>query len=300
MFPQLRHLILLVTLIACSSTQAANILFLSPHTSYSHSHLFHYTTKALASRGHTVTHWNGLAAREPVANLTYLTSRRLHKFNQMHNIGFGTNNNIFSLIMSLPDRTADICSMSYSDPAFHLLLNTHEKFDFIVIEAFMNECMLPFVDHFKVPFAYLSPVPPLPWMLDATCTPMSSHQLPVICSEFTDDMNMFQRAANALMALFMIYYRRLFILPRVDAIAVEAFSSPNITAPSRLVKDIEKEVALFISNTQPTINYHFPTSSAVIHIGGLHIASAPSNPLPDVSARFAYSLSIALTGHCLF
>lgn len=201
----------------------------------------------------------------------------------MHDIGFGSNNNIFSLIVSLPSRMASVCGVSYNDPAFQHLISTHEKFDFIVLEAFMNECLLPFIDHFKVPFAYLSPVPPLPWMLDATCSPMSAHQLPVICSEFTDEMNVFQRAANALMGLLMIQYRRLFILPKVDELAAKAWSNSNLTEPLRSVQEIEKEVTLFISNTQPTISYQFPTSSAIIHIGGLHIANAPSKPLPDVS-----------------
>lgn len=35
--------------------ESANILFLSPITSYSHTHFFFYTIKALAGRGHTVT-----------------------------------------------------------------------------------------------------------------------------------------------------------------------------------------------------------------------------------------------------
>ena len=45
-------------LIALDIVDGANILFLSPHTSHSHTHFFFYINKELANRGHTITHWN--------------------------------------------------------------------------------------------------------------------------------------------------------------------------------------------------------------------------------------------------
>jgi len=119
----------------------ANILFLSPHTSHSHTHFFFYIIKELAARGHTITHWNGLPPREEMINVTQLHSPELQHFNSHHPIGFAANKRA-ELLLRMPEQMVDVCNACYRDAVFHRLLNTKEHFDLIVIESFMNECML--------------------------------------------------------------------------------------------------------------------------------------------------------------
>ena len=137
----------------------ANILFLSPHTSHSHTHFFFYIIKELAARGHTITHWNGLRPREQMVNVTQLFSPELDHFNTHHPIGFSTNNRAL-LVLSLPFYTETVCNACYTDPVFQRLLKSNERFDLVVIESFLNECMLPFTTHFKAPYIYISGLPP--------------------------------------------------------------------------------------------------------------------------------------------
>lgn len=261
---------------------SANILFLSPITSYSHTHFFFYPIKALASRGHTITHWNGLKPREDIVNVTHLHSAALQKFNSRHDIGFNSNNPL-KLWLAHPDRMTKTCKMVYRDPVFHQLMSSRQHFDLIVIEVFMNECMLPMVTHFKAPFIYLSPLPPVPWMFDSTCSPTSVHEFPFLGTDFTNEMNMLQRSANLVSNAFMIYFRNWFILPRVDALAREAWNA-SVALPS--VREIENTLSLLITNTQPTISYQYFRSSTIVEAGGLHLR--PAEPLPKV--LFAPSL----------
>ena len=270
-------LLLLVAGWPLEPVSCGNILFLSPITSYSHTHFFFYTIKALASRGHTITHWNGLKPREDIGNVTHLHSAALQKLNSRHEIGFDTNNPV-RLWLQHPERMATTCKSCYRDQVFYQLMTSREHFDLIVIEAFMNECMLPLVAHFNAPFIYMSGLPPLPWILESTCSPMSTQEFPNLATDFTSEMNFLQRTLNIVISTTMVYFRNWFILPRVDAVAKEAWI--NSTVPLPLVKDIENRLSLFITNSQPTINYQYFKSSTIVEAGGLHLR--PAKPLPKV------------------
>uniref|UniRef100_A0A0P6HAK6 Glucosyl/glucuronosyl transferases n=2 Tax=Daphnia magna TaxID=35525 RepID=A0A0P6HAK6_9CRUS len=271
----------LIAGLAIEVASAANILFLSPFTSYSHTHVFFYSIKALASRGHTITHWNGLLPREDLANVTHLHSASLHKMNSRHEIGFNSNNPI-ALMLTLPDRLSTICKAVYREPVFHQLIASQEHFDLIVIETFMNDCMLPLVQHFHAPFIYLSALPPLPWMLDYTCSPLSFQQFPALCTTFTEEMNFPQRVVNVFLNLMVIYYRDWFILPRVDQIAAEAWI--NSTVALSPVKEIERNMSFLITNSHPVINYQYFKSGLIVEVGGLHLV--PPKELPQEVENF--------------
>lgn len=270
-------LLLLLSGWTLEPASSANILFLSPITSYSHTHFFFYTIKALASRGHHITHWNGLKPREDMANVTHLHSAALQQLNSRHDIGFDTNNPA-KLLLAHPDRMTSTCKACYRDPIFQKLMASREHFDLIVIEAFMNECMLPMVTHFRAPFIYMSGLPPIPWMFDAACSSMSINEYPALMTDFTNEMTLFQRTTNLLASAFMVHFRNWFILPRVDAAARDAWVNASTPLPS--VREIENRLSLFITNTQASINYQYFKASTIVEAGGLHLR--PAQPLPKV------------------
>lgn len=263
------------------SVYPSNILVLTPITSYSHSHFFFYTVKALASRGHTVTYWNGLKPREEIVNVTQLHSESLEKHNSKHEIGFASNNPV-RLVMAQPNRMEKACKTCYSDPVFHKLLNNKEKFDLIIIEAFMNECMLPFVIQFDAPLIYMSPLPPLPCMLEATCSPMSVQEYPFLGLDYTNEMNVFQRTISIAHSMLLIYFRKWFTLPRVDTLARKHWN--DTLGPLPAIKEIENRyLSLYITNSNSIINYHYFKSPVIVEAGGLHLQSP--KPLPKVISK---------------
>lgn len=275
--PSALSFVWLIASMAIESVSTANILFLSPFTSYSHTHFFFYTIKALAARGHSITHWNGLKPREDITNVTHLHSATLQKLNSRHDIGFESNHPI-QLMLTLPDRLSAVCKACYKEPVFHQLMNSREHFDLIVIEAFMNDCMLPLVAHFQAPFIYMSGLPPLPWILDSTCSPMSFQQFPALATDFTEEMSLHQRIVNVFLNVLVIYYRNWFVLPRVDSAAAQVWT--NLTVPLPKVKEIENNLSLFITNSHPAINYQYFKSALIVEAGGLHLV--PPKPLSQV------------------
>ncbi len=168
--------------------------------------------------------------------------------------------------------------MSYGDPVFRQLLamkNT-TKFDLIIIEGFMNECMLPLVAYFDAPFIYMTPIFRLPWLVAATGTPMSFDHFPVVGTAFTDEMSLAERFVNIFFGLAAIYYRQWFVMPTVDERARLMWTDYSMPP----ISQIENNLSLWITNSDLSINYQFPKTAVVVEAGGLHLT--PSQPLPLV------------------
>ncbi|KZS10048.1 putative UDP-glucuronosyltransferase 2B20 [Daphnia magna] len=253
---------------------AANILFLSPFTSYSHTHVFFYSIKALASRGHTITHWNGLLPREDLANVTHLHSALLHKMNSHHEIGFNSNNPI-ALMLTLPDRLSTICKAVYREPVFHQRIASQEHFDLIVID-FHERLHVAVGSTFSCAFHLPERPPSATLDVGLHLFALSFQQFPALCMTFTQEMNFPQRVVNVFLNLMVIYYRNWSILPRVDQIAAEAWIYSTVALSP--VKEIERNMSIFITNSHPVINYQYFKSGLIVEVGGLHLV--PPKELP--------------------
>ncbi len=266
-------------LAAAGWTSGANVLFLSPHTSYSHANFLIPAIKALAGRGHFVTFWNGLRPQEEIENVTQIYSEKLHHYNTNHNIGF-EDNRLITLTLTLIERLAQVCNMVYTDPNFDRVLQMRNttKFDLIVIEGFMNECMLPMVPYFEAPFIYMTGILNLPWLVSLTDSPPSFDHFPVVGSYFSDEMNVLERLGNTALGLIGFIQREYFLLPMVDRMAAQAFP-PSVALPR--LRDVEANISMFVMNSHFSMNYQFPKSASIVEAGGLHFAE--SRPLPQVA-----------------
>ena len=254
--------------------ESARILFLTPYSAPSHSSFFKPVVAELARRGHAITYWNGLESKVQVENVTHLYSERLRPLNSNYPVTFGDSSSL-SLMLMLPSKQVEICQLVYTDPILKRLMG--EKFDLVVLEAFLNECMLPVAQYFKVPFIYMNAVFPLPWLLDAIGSPMALDQVPLLTTTFTHNMNLFERVHNTIEAIIMVQFRDWFVLPKVDYMARQLLQ--QVDRPN--AKETEKNVSLIITNTHLSINYQLPKTAVLVEVGGLHCV--PSKALPQVN-----------------
>ena len=288
----------------CTSTKEtpkSNILILSPYTMPSHSNFIRPVVKELASRGHTVTFWNGLepAIKDPLlkSNLRQLYSPSLGELNSDQKVSFATRHQQFSLFFSMYERTVNVCKIIYEDHIFHQLMTTDEQFDLVIVEGFLNECVLPLVHKFEAPLIYLLGISPPPWILDAIGSPLATAYFPYPGFNFTDPTSFWQRTLNTLSGIVGIYFRNWLLMPTVDTLAARMLT--NTSLPS--ARTIEKEsLSIILTNTHFSINHHLPMTSNVIEVGGLHCI--PSKPLPKVLYTIAFeflsciNFSIEITG----
>ena len=262
-------------------THGSNILVLSPITAPSHSNFIRPIVKALARRGHTLTYWNGLKpdAAESSPNVRQLYSEEIGLINSDHNMGFDDRDRMFRLFVAFYDRMIKYCTAIYQDPIFYELMTTHERFDVVLIEGVLNECVLPLISVHKAPFIYLNSIAPMPWILDALGSPQAFDTFPNPAFSFTDEMSLPQRALNTASGLFLSTFRNWVLLPLVDRMALKMLmDGSNFTSVAKIE---ERYLSLVLTNTHFSMNYQLPKTSALVEVGGLHCL--PSKPLPKVN-----------------
>lgn len=294
-----RYLLVVVVIIWCFgwTVQADNILVLSPITTTSHSNIFRPLVEALARRGHSIVHWDGV--KSPLASdksllplplppqtLRLVYSPSLAEVNIDHGIRFDDRDSPFRLFFDMPAKTEMYCRTLYRDTIFNQLMNSSSaKFDLIIIDGVFNDCVLPLVDKFGAPLIYLNCFAPTPWQLDAIGSSMGFDHFPHPGSNYGDSMNVWQRMYNTLSGLLVVYFHRWFIMPVVDRIADQMLPPPSINHSIHQagwsIRQIENRyLTLLMTNTHFSINYQSPTSPAIIHVGGFHCL--PAQPLPQV------------------
>ncbi len=275
---------------AIGLSAAHNILVLTPITSPSHSNVFKPLVAELADRGHFVTYWNGLLQSDKSSsvmksnqtttnssNLRLLTSPNLVRLNSQHPVDFSDRDRPIRLLFRMPDTIEKYCRAIYEDPVFHRLMNSEERYDLIILDGFSNDCTLLLAEVFDVPFIYLNCFPPSPWLLYAIGSPLALDHFPNPAGT-RDRMDLWQRTFNVVTSVFAVYFHRWLVLPEIDRVASKVLGKHNLTP----VTEIENRyLSLILSNTHFSINFQFPTSPAVVEVGGLHLVEA-RNEIPRV------------------
>ena len=121
----------------------ANILILAPYSWPSHTNFVKPIVQELARRGHSITFWNGIRQKEQVlTNVTYLFSGEIRPYkNSIDHFAMSSRNPV-DLLLSFVDRYEKVCSEIYKNEIFHYLMKSDQLFDVVIVEAFVNECVL--------------------------------------------------------------------------------------------------------------------------------------------------------------
>ena len=175
------------------------------------------------------------------------------------------------------------CNTIYQDQIVLQLLSTEEKFDLIVVDGFLNECVLPIIGVQKVSFVYMLPNAPVPWILNAIDSPQAYDHYPFPGFIFTDEMNLFQRTINYFGILTTTIIRNGLIMAIVDRIYTERLGNV-IKNPNSVLRLEEEYLSLAIVKATHGVMHGLPKSASFIEAGGLHCH--PSEPLPDNLEKF--------------
>ena len=271
-----------------SISKAHNILVLSPVTSHSHTNFFRPVVRALAERGHCVTYWNGIPPDQSIftnktTNLRVLYSPSLARINNHQTtIAIKDHGSPFRLLLGIPNRMETYCTAVYKEAVFHQLMNSTERFDLIIIEGIFNECVLPVVRKFDVPFVYMLGQTPPPWMLDALGLSLAFDHLPnPTGAHHGDEMNLWQRTYNTLAGMTISYFHQWFVMPVVDRLATEMLKLDNQTS---VLETQSEYMSLVITNTHLSTHYKFPALPAIVEAGGLNCVKA--KPLTEELESF--------------
>ncbi|XP_062550536.1 UDP-glucosyltransferase 2-like [Armigeres subalbatus] len=275
---------IILLLVACSLTRAANILYIDGVASPSHFIWHKALIHALAAKGHNVTALSVDVEDKPVQNVTYIKLEGVYESLlseeegslEMDFFEIGDMNTL-SVLYMFNEYTVLGCKFTLNTKGLKQLLDYPRdfKFDLIISDYLNGPCVSSVAQHRfgRPPLIGATAFHGL-----TTTTPMTgaySYSASVPNHEFNHPqaMSYCKRFENFVYNHFEELSKVYYMLPQVDKIVRKEF--PDIP----YVGDLEKETRIVLLNSNPVIQYSEPTMPNVISVGGMQIVK--SKELPD-------------------
>ncbi|KAB7498172.1 hypothetical protein Anas_10756 [Armadillidium nasatum] len=225
--------------------------------------------EALASRGHQVTVVSGYAESTKKNNIRDVLIKDLDIDSIVSTSFESPGNAIKNLLLNSPQ----MCSDTLGQKDVQDLKK--EKFDIVMISVFFNYCYLSLVDHFNVPFVYLSSgglFSPFTDMANNVDFP-SVFSSKVLGASFP--LSFKERLLNTFYNGFFWGVFKFYLMPRTEKICKErGLCSENLS-----LFDLGNNSSLTIINSFKTLEVPpRPVIPNIIYAGGAHIKPAKGVP----------------------
>ncbi|CAG9767023.1 unnamed protein product [Ceutorhynchus assimilis] len=246
----------------------ANILVVSEIGSVSHTSMLKNIAKCLAEKGHNIDMVSQFPLEKPLErytdiNIANKSSLLTNKFTQNDVIALTTKTMMMSMVekVGLP-----ACKSAFENPKLQKLKKTKKKYDLLIAELCMSDCMLGWGWYFDVPTILISSSYPLPSRVDGFGLPESTTYIPTFFAQgFSTKMSIFDRFVNTweyIKAKYIINsYNQI-----IDEITRDFF---GLEMPSLI--DLAYNSSLLLLNTHFSIHFARPLVPNVIEVAGLHI-----------------------------
>ncbi|KAJ9601563.1 hypothetical protein L9F63_000306, partial [Diploptera punctata] len=263
----------------------ARILGLGPLPGTSHMIANTAVLKELAARGHDVTVITPFQPEKPIPNYRVIPLKKITFDDLMqldNNDGEEKSNmnpfemqdmSIFMIVFMLWGFGEAICDISLAEESVQKLINSNEKFDLIIMEAFYTNCFLGFAHKFNAPVVQFSAFGGTEEVGDLVGNPSPYSYVPDPLQELSDKMTFTERLRNTIGLLFQKLAKKYFDKGQ-DKIMRKHFNDPNM--PS--IEELEKRTALVLVNHHFSISYPRPMAPNFVQVGGLHVK--PPKKLP--------------------
>ena len=233
----------------------------------------------LANRGHQVTVVNPYKSQrvEPIKNYREVTgvefivegSNSIKFFELKINATVAPENPFLFLQPTIQAR----CPMFWELDEIQKLLK--QKFDLILMENFMNECIYGMIPHFNTTFIFVNTFPTPFWLTGAVGLPTFPSITPLPFLGYSENMSFSQRVWNffcQVASQLLIDYK---YKPNMEAI-YRKYVGENTPG----VDEISRNVSLILENSNPSMNAPRPTLPEIVEVGGMHCV--PAKPLRKV------------------
>jgi len=281
----MKLLILVCVLNYFLAVNAGNILAVFPAPSVSHQFVYRQLTLKLQERGHNLT----IVTPNPLSEQNIDRYREIdvsHVYDYWNqHFDFAADKNkllrwvpeLFMLVMV--GAINDVCNIYLSDPNVAALQN--EEFDMLLVEWGMAPCVYPM---------YLKTNKTMVGILSLTMGSQSHISIgstsnfayiPELFFPYSDHMTLPERLRNGIFHVLVYFYCKIVFWDQTN-VARKYFGED---IPSLF--DIERDVALVLTNTHESVFYPRPMAQNLIPIGGppFHLEGRSPKPLPKVTKR---------------
>ncbi|XP_011266198.2 UDP-glucuronosyltransferase 1-9 [Camponotus floridanus] len=234
--------------------------------------------KALAKRGHQVDVVTHFPLKKPILNYTSISLAG--SMPQVVNNLTATEVKSFSAT-SMTSLTymcgTQICQLMDHPKIQELIKNPPQDppYDLIIMELFVAPCYLAFGRHLNVPIVATVASVFHDWLSEVSGNPLNLAYIPGLFTTYTQRMNFTQRLTNVLLT----HYISEQIHSQTNSQLEFVKKHFGIDVPH--IKDLYRDVALYLVNTHHSLHGIRPMTTNVIEIGGLHINNDETLP-PEV------------------
>lgn len=277
----MKFLLAIFITIVCAMYDDANgarILMMTPHQAKSHYIVYEALLKRLAERGHQVVSFNHFPQKTVLPNFTDVDiSSSMPYVVGTRSIELAYKRTMWQKLKSISHLSLPTCESVLEHPELKKLLHSKEKFDMYIMEIFLSDCFIGIGHALKIPIVVgVSSTVSYPWTNDIFRNPDIPSYIPnSVLSNFSDEMNFFERATN-LMYLFIskLAYRYLADRPGYE-IAKKHFGDdlPDLDT-------LRSKMSLILTNGHRAVNTPRALAPEYKELGGMHIPASGPPPLP--------------------
>ncbi|XP_049943046.1 UDP-glycosyltransferase UGT5-like [Schistocerca serialis cubense] len=270
-------LLLAASLLALApGLQAAEVLGLFQSVGRSQWVLAETYLRALERRGHRVTAVTTFPSSQGGTAGNWTEILIPNPFETGEEIDFfemGTSNKFVEMIEATTYGQA-FCDLFLKDENVQRLYRSGKKFDVVVLEVVMSECLVGYAHMFRAPVVAICTFMGLDWMAHMVGNPMPYAYVPSPILGYSTPMNFLERVDNTVYSLTFNLIRNLYYMPKVDALFRTHMN--DSTLPS--LWEVERRTSLLL------VNYHFshgcprPLVPAMKEVGGLHVREPKKLP----------------------
>lgn len=270
--------ILLIALVCCHFGSGLRILGLFPLNGRSHWVMAERLMISLAERGHQVDVVTHFPLKKAPPNYTQFSLEGTLK-PVMNNLDAKTASEFNKLNF---DKLIEMAGVGICDLLAHENVQRFIKnppndppYDVIIVEVFMSPCYLAFSRHLKTPMVAIMTSGFHDWLEDVTGNVNNPSFVPGLFSPFGQRMTFWERLSNTLLTSYVSYE----INYRMDVMSKHVKDHFGMDVN---VRDLHKDVAVYLINTHHSLNGIKPTTNAVVEVGGLHVTEDGDPLAPEV------------------
>jgi glucuronosyltransferase len=179
------------------------------------------------------------------------------------------------------------CLQVLQHPQVQTLIHSKDHhFDAIIVEAFVNECVLGFAHKFKAAIIQICPFGGAHWMGDWVGNPNPYSYIPDAFLDYSHHMSLWERLVNTVNGLYFRIGQEFYNIPRQESIMRQFF---NVTDSVPPLLELVRNTSLLLVNSHFSLSYPRPLVPNMVEVGGMHVQ--PPRKLPQVSQFTAFCVS---------
>ncbi|KAF2886449.1 hypothetical protein ILUMI_19724 [Ignelater luminosus] len=271
-------IITLIVAFIANSVFSANILYVTPVASPSHHVWNRVLAFGLIERGHNVTMLTHDAEKDPLPkNFTIILLEGIYqKRNASLDIDALLSQTPMSNVPDMYNWGLYVCKHDITTKGLATLLNypADFKFDLIVFDVTLGQCLYPLIERFRdPPVVAVTPFLLPPVLLRTFGNNLYSSYMPFYNSQFTNIMSFKERLLNFIYVYYELIYRNYVFLSRATEIAKKRFGE-NI----RSLEETERKMGMLLCNIDIMLDYPIALPPNIIPIGGLQVKAPKELP----------------------